>query len=627
MYHTFSAIFVATSCLFALATLLLGMKQTIGQKWSDRTERLFIFFFSLGAIILAQLYQNHPVIDAAIAIIFLNMLVAAISFKFKNYTPIGIFFYTSNMLLAITGIPWGFAFVLSTEMSPLSKLLMLITSPLLFLTLPFGFVQMVEQFDVLCRKNWTRPREEKIRQPKNKLPMVSLHIPTYAEPPEMVIETLNKVAALEYDNFEVILIDNNTKDENLWKPVRAHCEKLGKHFRFFHIDPLSGAKAGALNFALAQTSKKAEVIGVIDADYHPNPDFISNLIGHFEDPRIGFVQTPHDYRDWEDSAYLTMCYWEYKAFFHTILVALNERDAALTIGTMCLLRKKAVEEAGGWATWCVTEDSEMAIRIHDVGYLSVYVPVSYGKGLIPERFSDYTKQRNRWIAGPVQELRHHFRHFIGVDGKPSSFTFLQRLHHFHHGYGSAMFGLNIPFIVLSEALALSMAFHEEIIPVPFPLWISITTLLVTNIFLLWIQYRTILNASVTEMLMGILANKSLSFTANSAAFNALINTTQKWRRTNKFKVEQSFGSALLSTYPEILIGISLLMFAFIVYDKRPYQGLLTMCLLGIVYKGFDHLAAPIVAVIATRSRQKKYEKDSASVSHASLKQTESVLIS
>jgi cellulose synthase/poly-beta-1,6-N-acetylglucosamine synthase-like glycosyltransferase len=69
-----------------------------------------------------------------------------------------------------------------------------------------------------------------------------------------------------------------------------------------------------------------------------------------------------------------MCYWEYKAFFHTTLVALNERDAALTIGTMCLLRKKAVEEAGGWATWCLTEDSELAIRIHDLGYSSIYVP-------------------------------------------------------------------------------------------------------------------------------------------------------------------------------------------------------------------------------------------------------------
>jgi cellulose synthase/poly-beta-1,6-N-acetylglucosamine synthase-like glycosyltransferase len=269
--------------------------------------------------------------------------------------------------------------------------------------------------------------------------------------------------------------------------VEKHCKKLGRKFTFFHVDPLFGAKAGALNFALEKTAPDTEIIGVIDADYQAHPHFIRDLIGHFEDPRVGFVQTPHDYREWENNTYLSMCYWEYKAFFHTILVALNERDAALTIGTMCLLRKQAIIDAGGWATWCVTEDSELSIRIHDKGYSSVYIPVAYGKGLIPSRLSDYATQRYRWIAGPVQEFKHYFTHLIGVDKKNSSLTLLQRLHHFHHGFGSAMFSLNIPFLFLSIALAVSMMFHHEIIPVPFALWVSVTTLLVTSFALSWLQ--------------------------------------------------------------------------------------------------------------------------------------------
>lgn len=243
--------------------------------------------------------------------------------------------------------------------------------------------------------------------------MVSLHVPAYAEPPEIVIGTLNAISRLRYDNYEVIVVDNNTKNETLWRPVEAHCAQLGARFRFFHVDPLSGAKAGALNFALAKTNPKTQIVGVIDSDYQTHPNFVSDLIGHFEDKRIGFVQTPHDYRAWEENTFLTMCYWEYKAFFHTILVALNERDAALTIGTMCLIRKRALEEAGGWATWCLTEDSELSIRLHDLGYSSVYVPHTYGRGLIPETFNGYRKQRRRWIAGPVQELQYHLNRFLG----------------------------------------------------------------------------------------------------------------------------------------------------------------------------------------------------------------------
>ena len=79
---------------------------------------------------------------------------------------------------------------------------------------------------------------------------MSIHLACYNEPPEMVILTLDSLAALDYENFEVLVIDNNTKDEEVWKPVEEHCEKLGTRFRFFHLDPWPGFKAGALNFGL-----------------------------------------------------------------------------------------------------------------------------------------------------------------------------------------------------------------------------------------------------------------------------------------------------------------------------------------------------------------------------------------
>ena len=37
----------------------------------------------------------------------------------------------------------------------------------------------------------------------------------------MVIATIRSLARLDYRNFEVLVIDNNTSDERLWKPVEA----------------------------------------------------------------------------------------------------------------------------------------------------------------------------------------------------------------------------------------------------------------------------------------------------------------------------------------------------------------------------------------------------------------------
>src|SRR5678815_4400529 len=91
--------------------------------------------------------------------------------------------------------------------------------------------------------------------------------------------------------------------------VEAHCNHLGPRFRFFHVDRMPGAKAGALNFALRHTAVDSELIGVIDSDYNVRPDFLASLIGYFDDPSMGFVQTPQAYRAWRSRNYWRMCNW------------------------------------------------------------------------------------------------------------------------------------------------------------------------------------------------------------------------------------------------------------------------------------------------------------------------------
>jgi cellulose synthase/poly-beta-1,6-N-acetylglucosamine synthase-like glycosyltransferase len=95
--------------------------------------------------------------------------------------------------------------------------------------------------------------------------MVSLQVAAYNEPPHMLIETIMSLEAIDYPNFEVVVIDNNTEDPAVWQPVADYCEGRDR-VRFVHVDDWPGYKSGALNLVLTEyTHPDAELIGVIDA--------------------------------------------------------------------------------------------------------------------------------------------------------------------------------------------------------------------------------------------------------------------------------------------------------------------------------------------------------------------------
>ena len=94
--------------------------------------------------------------------------------------------------------------------------------------------------------------QQATRQPK-----VSIHLPVCNEPAQMVRRTLDALAALDYPDFEVLVVDNNTADPAVWQPVAEHCARLGARFRFFHLGSYPGFKAGALNFAPSPQASRA----------------------------------------------------------------------------------------------------------------------------------------------------------------------------------------------------------------------------------------------------------------------------------------------------------------------------------------------------------------------------------
>ncbi len=159
------------------------------------------------------------------------------------------------------------------------------------LALVMAFTHAYESMDLFCRIRWRR-RVQNFKPVPGYMLMVSLHVPAYNEPAEVVRETLNSLARLDYTNYEVLVIDNNTPSEENWNRIRNLCLALGPKFRFVHLDKWPGYKSGALNFALAHTAPEAEIIGSIDADYIVQPNFLRELVPAFADPKVGFVQAP-----------------------------------------------------------------------------------------------------------------------------------------------------------------------------------------------------------------------------------------------------------------------------------------------------------------------------------------------
>ena len=333
-----------------------------------------------------------------------------------------------------------------------------------------------ELVDVVCRRRWSRPEARPQRLvhrrrgeaaythnrysyqesssdgwDRGALPRVALHVPCHEEPPELVAETLQALAQLDYprDTYQVFVVDNNTRDPGLWEPIETLCDHLG--FTFLHLEDWPGFKSGALNYALAMTPPEFDIIGVIDADYLVEPDYLRDLVPYFEDDQVAFVQTPQDYRDYraESTFYQRACYHAYRYFFDVSMPSRNERNAIIFGGTMGLIRADTLREIGGWDEWCITEDAEARLRLLMRGYSGEFVNRSYGRGLMPLEFDALKRQRFRWCFGGIQILRKHWAALLPWVRRPRTIqrweapglTGAQRYHYLLGGvqwYGDAL---------------------------------------------------------------------------------------------------------------------------------------------------------------------------------------------
>jgi exo-beta-1,3-glucanase (GH17 family)/cellulose synthase/poly-beta-1,6-N-acetylglucosamine synthase-like glycosyltransferase len=404
------------------------------------------------------------------------------------------------------------------------------------------------------RTSWPKQVSES-QQPK-----VSIHVPAYNEPPDMLKQTLDALARLDYGNYEVLVIDNNTTDPAVWQPIEEHCRLLGDRFRFFHVENLAGYKAGALNLALRNTAEDAEIIAAIDSDYQVAHNWLNMLVGYFENPGIAVVQAPQDYRDGAESCFKAMCLAEYRGFFHIGMVTRNERNAIIQHGTMTMVRRSVLHEVGNWGEWCITEDAELGLRIFELGYEATYVPHSFGRGLMPDTFIDFKKQRYRWAYGAVQILKHHLGELLMI--RDSKLTAGQAYHFVAGWLPWFADGFNLFFNILAIAWSVGMIIQPEVFKPPLPLFAILPiSLFVFKILKMFFLYRRRVAATVRQSIAAAIAGLALSHTIARAMMSGIFSSRLAFFRTPKMARNHGFLRALADASEETVMLFGLLLAA------------------------------------------------------------------
>jgi glycosyltransferase involved in cell wall biosynthesis len=523
--HTLEMPSVLTDAL--VATVIAALALTIvamiaGRRPSGRAARML----GLAVVVVA------PVVPTASLLALLATVAASIAMP-RRWYAVGSWLFAA---LLVSFTLYAAYLVRATWLlggEPLSLALGVILLALQVGAMGLLLASSFEMVDALCAPPVDPPPLPFPERP----PVVCLQVPTYNEPPELVIETLASLVAIDYPALRVQVIDNNTTDPALWQPVQAECARLarlGHRVEFVHLPTWPGYKGGALNWGLAHLADDVEVVGVVDADYLADPAWLRDAVPHFSEPRVAFVQTPQDYRAWQDSAFYRACYIGFGYFFKVGMVSRARRDAIIFAGTMGLIRRSALEAVGGWDETIITEDAEISVRILERGYRPVYLPRPYGRGIMPLTYEGLRKQRYRWAFGGIQILRRHGRTLLSPR---SNLTLGQRYDHILGGLWWFNDALTFGFAVFVAAAAVG-----EILGRPFVVQrlTSLGIVLpVAFIGLNLVRYLWGLGATMDARpplaLAALRVNMSLSWVIALACARALVQDRAVFLRTPKFR--------------------------------------------------------------------------------------------
>lgn len=226
----------------------------------------------------------------------------------------------------------------------------------------------------------------------DELPLVSVIIPAYNEE-KSIARTIESVLASDYPDFEILVIDDGSKDNTL---------KIAKQFennkvKVFHKE--NGGKGHALNFGIKRA--KGEIIFTMDADTLVAPQSMKNMVKYFKNDKVMSV-TPAMIVHKPKTILQRIQHIEYLLglFLRRVFAALN--SIYIAPGAFSAYRKNFFDKYGGFKKAYLTEDLEMSLRIQFKGYINENCPTAPAYTNVPKDFKSALIQRKRWYIGLIR---------------------------------------------------------------------------------------------------------------------------------------------------------------------------------------------------------------------------------
>lgn len=241
----------------------------------------------------------------------------------------------------------------------------------------------------------------------NYKPFVSVMIPAHNEQ-DVIEKTVQNVLEMDYEKFEVIVIDDRSED-NTAEKLKELEQKYDKVVAMIRDKDAFPGKSAVLNDAMAIA--KGEAILVFDADARVKTDFLTKLVPHLEKDCVGAVQARKVIINREEN-FLTRCQDnEYALDTHFQVGRDTIKGAVELRGNGELLKREALEDIHGWNNYTITDDLDMSTRLHIKGWdvRFCHDVCVYEEAVV--KFIPLLKQRRRWVEGSI---RRYLEHFWGV---------------------------------------------------------------------------------------------------------------------------------------------------------------------------------------------------------------------
>ncbi len=219
-------------------------------------------------------------------------------------------------------------------------------------------------------------------------PKVTITIPAWNEE-HTIAATIQSALALQYPKhkLQIIVVDDGSTDNTA---------AVAKKYPVLVITQKNQGKAAALNTGIAHAT--GELFACLDADSYVEPDALKRLIPYFSDKKLGGVICA--IRVNQPKTILEKLQWfEYimAAFVRKLMARIEA--LFITPGVLSLYRTHVLKQLGGFALNNLTEDFEMALKLHYNHYRVKIETQSIGKTTVPDTFKTLLNQRVRWFRG------------------------------------------------------------------------------------------------------------------------------------------------------------------------------------------------------------------------------------